>query len=153
MHTVTPYLAIKDAEEAMKFYEKALGAKIETTLKAPDGKVMHGRLSLGDSLILVMDEAPHMGLGGPHNGSTSVVMHLNVPNVDELFARVTGAGARPIMPPTDMFWGDRYCQIVDPYGHRWSIGTKIKDLTPEEIEAGAREAFAQAACGAQKVEA
>ncbi len=149
MNTISPYLAIKNAEEAMKFYEKAFGAKIETTLKAPDGKVMHGRLSLGNSVIMVMDEAPQMGLAAPDQ-NTTVVMHLNLPNVDEFFAQVTGAGAKAIMPPMDMFWGDRYCQFVDPYGHRWSVGTKVKDMTEAEIEAAAREAFAQMGECAQK---
>lgn len=150
MHTVTPYLAIQGAEEAMKFYEKAFGAQITHLLKAPDGKVMHGRLSLGDSQIMVMDEAPQMGCGGPQNGSTSVVLHLNVPDVDSFFARSVEAGMKVIMPVTDMFWGDRYGQVIDPYGHRWSMATPVKELSPAELEAAAAEAFKQmGACSQQ----
>lgn len=154
MRTVTPYLVIDGAEEAMKFYEKAFGARILTTLKAPDGKVMHGRLEIGDSFLFVMDANPQMGYPGPEDGKTTVSLHLDLPDVDAFFARAVEAGSRAIMPPTDMFWGDRYAQLVDPYGHRWSCGMPVKQLSEAELQAAAAEAFRQMSeCPGQKVEA
>jgi len=144
MHTVTPHLVCAGASDAIAFYEKAFGAKEGARLAMPDGKIMHAAVTIGDSMIMLHDEMPEHGALGPKaRGGTSVTIHLQVDNADALFERATKAGAKVIMPIADMFWGDRYGLVEDPFGHSWSIATHIKDLTPDEI----REAAKNACCG------
>lgn len=136
MHTLTPHLACAGAAEAIEFYKKAFGAVELMRLPAPDGKLMHARVRIGDSMFMLVDEVPDWGVLGPAAlKGTPVTLHLQVDDVDAWFERATAAGAKPVMPPADMFWGDRYGMVEDPCGHRWSIATHIKDLTPEEIQA------------------
>jgi len=134
--TVTPHLVIDGASDALEFYKRAFGAKENVRMPAPDGKkLMHAEMSIGDSPIMLADSFPEMGgsRSPKANGGTSVVIHLYVANVDALFQQAVAAGAKTLMPPTDMFWGDRYGQLEDPFGHRWSIATHTEDPTPEQM--------------------
>jgi PhnB protein len=133
-HTVTPYLVVRGAASAMAFYTKAFGAKEKMRMAAPDGTVMHAELRIGDSIIMLGDEMPEMGATAPPTvGGTAVQVFLYVKNVDEWFARATSAGATVTMPPTDMFWGDRYAKLIDPFGHQWSLATHVEDASPKEM--------------------
>jgi PhnB protein len=141
MHTVTPYLVCAGASDAIAFYKKAFGATELMRLPTPDGKLMHSAIRIGDSVIMLNDEFPEMGSLGPKSRQgTSVTIHLCVEDADEWFARAVKAGATVKLPLQDMFWGDRYGQIEDPFGHNWSIATHIRDLTPDEIQEAARTA-------------
>jgi PhnB protein len=150
-HTLTPYLVVRDAAKAVEFYQKAFGAKVRSVHKAPDGKVMNADLKIGDSILMFSDEFPGLpGAGSPQTlGGTSVTIHIYVKDVDALFNQALGAGAQMVMPVMDAFWGDRYGQLQDPFGHRWSIATHKEDLTPAEIERRGEAAFAEMAKKAQ----
>ncbi|RYD45007.1 MAG: VOC family protein [Verrucomicrobiaceae bacterium] len=144
MRTVTPHLVCDGAADAIEFYKKAFGATENMRLAAPDGKLMHGCISIGDSMIMLVDEMPDCGCMGPKAiGGSAVTIHLQVEDADSLYDRAVKAGATATMPLADMFWGDRYGVVTDPFGHNWSIATHIKDLTPEEIQ----EAAKTACCG------
>lgn len=141
--TVTAHLICEGASEAIAFYQKAFGAVEISRLAGPDGKIMHAELRIGDSPVMLCDDFPDYGSRGPLAlGGTAVVLHLYVPDADAAWARALEAGARPTMPLSDMFWGDRYGQVVDPFGHRWSIATHKRDLTPQQIMDGMREMMA-----------
>lgn len=136
-HAITPHLVIKGASEAIEFYKKAFGAEelYRMPFPNPDGtmKLGHAELRIGDSRLFLADEFPDHGSVGPSGGSP-VTIHLYVTDVDAAFARAVEAGATASMPPADMFWGDRYGKLVDPFGHHWSIAEHIEDLTPEQVE-------------------
>jgi PhnB protein len=138
MHSVTPHLICAGAADAIAFYEKAFGAVETVRLPGPQGKIMHAAVRIGDSTIMLTDEFPDFGSFGPKalKGS-SVVIHLYVDNADEFSARAVAAGARMTMPVSEMFWGDRYGQLEDPFGHRWSVATHVRDVSAE----GMREAM------------
>lgn len=127
-HSVVPHLVVKGGVEAMAFYAEALGARELRRMTTPDGRLMHGSIAIGDSVVMLCDEFPeHCDSKGPLAlGGTPVVLHLNVDDIDATFAQAVAAGATPTMPPADMFWGDRYGQLVDPFGHRWSMSTPSK---------------------------
>ena len=145
-HTVTPHLCIRGAADAIEFYKKAFGAEEIMRMPCPDGKsLMHAEIQIGDSRIMLADEMPGME-GGPVSPSTAkgttVSVALYVEDVDSAFKRAVDAGAKSTMPPTDMFWGDRYAKVNDPFGHDWGIATHKQDLTPDEIMKGAEAFFA-----------
>lgn len=143
-HTVTPHLVVQDIEAAIEFYKNALGAQEQYRMLTPDGQsTTHAELKLGDSFIFLGGECPNMEIQSPValNGSP-VTLHLYVDDVDAWFNRAVSAGAKVTMPVQDMFWGDRYGKIVDPFGHHWSIATQIEKLSPEEINQRAAAAFA-----------
>lgn len=144
-HTVTPHLTIKGASDAIEFYKQAFGAQEIARIHMPDGKtVAHAAIRIGDSVIFLNDEFPDFGSLSPKGfGGSAVTIHLYVPDVDNLFAQAVNAGARPTMPVEDTFWGDRYGTLEDPFGHKWSIGTRIKELSPQEIEEAARKMMAE----------
>ncbi len=146
MHTVTPHLVCKDAAKAIEFYEKAFGAETVMRLDMPGGgKLMHACLRIGDSAVMLADEFPDWNSLGPSSrGGTTVVLHVYVPDADAFFDRAIKAGAEVVMPLGDAFWGDRYGQLKDPFGHIWSVATHVKDLTPEEIAEAAKTAFVSA---------
>jgi PhnB protein len=136
MHTLTPHLVCAGASGAIDFYKKAFGAVELSRMPGPNGKLMHGAVRIGDSVMMLTDEFPDHGSFGPNalKGSP-VVLHLYVPDVDASIAQAAAAGCTVTMPVTDMFWGDRYGQVTDPYGHRWSIATHTREVTPDEMKA------------------
>ena len=137
MHSITPHLVCDGAADAIEFYKKAFNAIENGRMPTPEGKLMHAQLTIGNSAIMLVDAFPDMGCLGPKalKGSP-VTIHLYVENVDEVFNRAVAAGAKAKMPVSDMFWGDRYGQIEDPFGHVWSIATHMRDLTPEQMAEG-----------------
>jgi len=141
MHTVTPHLVCGGAATAIDFYKKAFNAIEHGRLPDSEGRLMHAQIQIGDSVVMLVDEFPSMGALGPkaRNG-TSVTLHLYVDDADAWFARAVAAGATVKMPLADMFWGDRYGILEDPFGHAWSIATHIRDLTSEQIAEAAKEA-------------
>ena len=144
-HTITPHLVVRDAARAIEFYVHAFGAAELYRNMAPDGKsIMHAELMLGDSRFLIHDEFPERDLMSPlaYTG-TAVTLHLYVDDVDSMFDRAVKAGATTLMPVQDCFWGDRYGILTDPFGHRWSIATRLKDLSPKELQKQAGEFNAQ----------
>jgi PhnB protein len=145
-HTITPSLTVRNAAEAIEFYKEALGAEELVRMSGPDGKITHAELKIGDSVIFLGDEIPNMGNKSPQTlGGSSGSLFLYVEDVDQFYERAVHTGAKPTMPPTDMFWGDRYSTFVDPYGHTWGVGTHVEDLTAEEIRERANEFYAQMA--------
>jgi len=143
-HTVTPFLTIRDAARAIEFYEKAFGAQARGVMKGPDGKVMHAELKIGDSIIMLSDEFPDFGALSPQalNGSPAG-LHIYVEDADAAFDRAVKAGAQVEMPVMEQFWGDRYGRLKDPFGHKWSIATHVKDLSMDEMKRAMDEAMAQ----------
>ncbi|OJA70935.1 glyoxalase [Burkholderia ubonensis] len=145
MRTLTPHLICAGAADAIEFYRQAFNAVERVRLPAPNGKLMHACLTIGDSTLMLVDEMPEHGALGPKAlKGTPVCLHLFVPDVDAAIAQAVAAGAKVTMSAADMFWGDRYGQVEDPFGHRWSLATHQRDLTPEQI----RDAMASApGCG------
>jgi PhnB protein len=148
-HSLTPYLSIKGADKAIEFYKKAFGAKEISRMPGPGGAVMHAELKFGDSFLMLSESCPEMGgnkdpmtLGG-----TPASVHFYVDNVDAVFNQAVAAGAKAKMPPADMFWGDRFCKLTDPFGHDWSIATHVEDVSKEEMGKRAAEAMAAMAKG------
>ena len=149
MHTVTPHLICAGASDAIEFYKKAFNATETSRLPGPDGRLMHASIRIGDSAVMLTDEMPEHGALGPKslNGS-SVTIHLYVDDADAFAAQAIQAGAKSTMQVREMFWGDRYGQIEDPFGHRWSIGTHVRDVTPAEMQ----QAMHAMSSGQQKTE-
>lgn len=134
MRSVTPHLICAGAVRAIEFYEEAFGAEEISRHAGPDGRLMHAALRIGDSVIFLTDEFPeHKQLGPAGSANPPVAIHLYVTDADGVFARAQKAGATVVMPMADMFWGDRYGVLKDPFGHRWSIATHQRDVTPEEM--------------------
>jgi PhnB protein len=151
-HTITPHLVINGASEAIEFYKRAFGAEEISRMPfpGPDGtmKLGHAELQIGDSRLYLADEFPDYCSVGPSNGSSPVTIHLYVTDADAVFNRAVEAGAKVTMPLADMFWGDRYGKLVDPFGHHWSIAEHLEDLTPEQMEERMQAAFgAKQSCG------
>jgi len=145
-HTVTPALTVRNAAEAIAFYKEALGAEERVRMSSPDGKISHAELKIGDSIIFLGDEIPNMGNKSPQTlGGSSGSLFLYVEDVDKFYQRAVKAGAKSTMPPTDMFWGDRYGTFVDPYGQSWGVATHVEDLTAEETKERAQDFYAQMA--------
>jgi PhnB protein len=145
-HTVTPYLVCRGAADAIEFYKKAFGAKEKMRMPMPDGKIGHAEIKIGDSHVMLGDEHPEMGASAPQTvGGTPVAVFLYVPNVDKIFAQAVAAGATVDMPLADMFWGDRYGKLSDPFGHKWALATHIEDLSPKQMAKRSAEAMAQTA--------
>jgi uncharacterized glyoxalase superfamily protein PhnB len=137
-HTITPQLVVIGVAAAIEWYTRALGANELLRNLGPDGvSIMHAELLLGDSRFFVVDEFPN-GTRSPRSlGGTGVTLHLYVEDVDALFARAVAAGAEVVMPVDDQFWGDRYGILADPFGHRWSVASRIEDLSPKMLQARA----------------
>lgn len=143
-HSVNPYLIVDDAAKAIEFYKKAFGAIEQFRMPAPDGKsLMHAELKIGDSIVMLADEQPNMGCKAPTSvGACTGYLFLYVNDVDAAFKKAVEAGASVVMPPADMFWGDRFGQVEDPFGHRWGLGTHKEDLAPDEIARRQQQFFA-----------
>ena len=130
--TVTPTLTIEGAAEALDWYKKAFNATEIDRAVGPDGKIMHAEIKIGSSILMVSDAM--MGSQGPKgHGGSPVGFYIYVEDCDRLFQQATAAGATVTMPMSDMFWGDRFGKITDPFGHHWGIATHTEDLTPEEM--------------------
>jgi PhnB protein len=142
--TVTPYLVVDNAKAAIEFYRRAFGAKEVMKMDGPGGKIAHAELKIGDSMIMISDEMPGSGARAPHslNGTTGSVF-LYLEDVDSTFKQAVAAGAKVDAQPADMFWGDRYGKLTDPFGHLWSLATHKEDVAPQEMERRMREAAAK----------
>lgn len=142
-HTATPYLAVDDAAEALEYYKKAFGAKERGRMEAPDGKIGHAEIQIGDSLVMLSDPFPQASTRTPKElGGTTASVFLYVENVDAFVQRAVDAGATVSMEVADQFWGDRFGTITDPFGHSWSVATHIEDVPPEEMAERAKTAMA-----------
>lgn len=134
MHSLTPHLVCAGAAEAINYYIKAFDAVELVRLPGPQGKLMHAAIRIGDSTLMLVDESPEWGMLGPKSLKGSpVTIHLYVEDVDATVARAVAAGARVTMPLADMFWGDRYARLEDPFGHHWSVATQKRHVSPEEM--------------------
>ncbi len=142
-HTITPTLTVHGAAEALEFYQHAFGCEVVAVDRTPDGtSIIHSDLRLGDSHFFVVDEFPAPGSRSPEKlGGTPVTFQIYCEDADALFQRAVSAGATIRMEPQDLFWGDRYGQVVDPFGHIWAISTRQEDLTPEEARRRAEAYF------------
>jgi uncharacterized glyoxalase superfamily protein PhnB len=140
MRSVTPHLVCAGAADAIEFYKKAFGAVEAARLPGPQGKLMHAVIRIGDSALMLVDENPEWGMLGPKalKGSP-VTIHLYVDDADAFVARAVKAGAKLTMPVDDMFWGDRYGKLEDPFGHHWSVATHVRDLSMEEMQQAMRQ--------------
>ncbi len=145
-HSLTPHLVVRNADQAIAFYQKAFGAEVLGVHHMPEGKVMHAALKIGDSIFMLNDEFPEMGALSPSStGGSGVTLHIYLENVDAAFQRATSAGASVKMPLMDQFWGDRYGVVGDPFGHQWSLATHVRDVSPQEMERAQADAMAKPA--------
>ncbi len=134
-HTITPQLAVENAAEAIEFYKKAFGAELVDHAKDPSGKkIWHASMRIGTSMLFVNDVFPDMG---GRESQSSIWLYVN--DVDAAFKQATEAGAKALIPPADMFWGDRMAHVADPFNQTWTLATHIKDMTPEEMKAAEAE--------------
>jgi len=141
-HTVTPYLTLNEATDAIEFYKDAFGAEERVRMEAPGGKIGHAELQIGDSIVMLSDAFPQSTTRPPSElGGTTAGAFLYVEDVDSVVNRAVKAGAQVTQEVEDMFWGDRFGSVKDPFGHVWSIATHVEDLTPEEIAERAKEAM------------
>jgi PhnB protein len=142
-HTLSLYLAVEDAAEAIEYYKQAFGAKERLRMEAPGGKIGHAELEIGDSLVMVSDPFPQASTRSPKElGGTSAGAFMYVEDVDAVVKKAVDAGATVTMEVADQFWGDRFGSITDPFGHLWSIATHVEDLPPEKMAERAKEAMA-----------
>ena len=143
--TLLPHIVVKGAAEAIEFYKKAFGAEEYMRFPMPDGQtLMHAEIGIEGARIMMVDEMPSMNSKAPTTlGGTAVTMHINVPDVDATFARAVEAGCTAVMAPEDMFWGDRYARVDDPYGHSWAFATHVRDVSQEEMAEAAAKMFGQ----------
>ena len=145
---VTPYLCVDGAGAAIEFYREVLGATERMRMAGPDGKLGHAELQLGDSLIMLADEYPELGVRSPRAfGGSPVTISVYVEDVDAVFDRALKAGAKALRPVEEQFYGDRTGQFEDPFGHRWTIATRVEDVPPEEMARRAAEAAGQGGAG------
>ncbi|MER5203741.1 VOC family protein [Streptomyces sp. NPDC002825] len=139
---VTPYLCVDGAAAAIDFYVSVLGATERMRMPAPDGRIGHAELELGNSLIMLADEFPEMNFRSPKAvGGTPITLHVYVEDVDAVFAEAVSRGAKELSAVKNEFYGDRTGQLEDPFGHRWNLSTHVEDVPPEELEKRAEEAM------------
>lgn len=147
-NSVSVYLVVPDSVEALAFYEKAFGTRTQSRMASPDNKTVHAEMKLGNSTIMLADENPRFGLKSPQSiGCCTASLHVYVEDVDAVFAQATAAGCQVMMPPSDMFWGDRLCRVSDPYGHQWGIATHKEDVSEEDQKQRLAAMMAQMAAG------
>jgi PhnB protein len=144
-HTITPSLTCRDAAKAIDFYKKAFGAQELMRMPSPDGKISHAEIKIGDSVVFINDEFPGRTAAPAPTATPSSSLFLYVEDVDTVFNQAVSAGAKSTMPLQDMFWGDRFGNVLDPFGHQWGLATHIEDVAPEEIGRRAQAFFAKAA--------
>jgi len=141
VHAVTPHLTCAGAADAIEFYKKAFNAVEIKRMPGPQGKLMHALIRIGDSAVMLADEFPDWGAFGPKSlKGSSVTIHLYVEDVDSFVAHAAAVGAKITMPVQDMFWGDRYGKLEDPFGHHWSVATHVRDVSPEDMQQAAQKA-------------
>jgi PhnB protein len=135
-HTVTAYLTLDNCAGAIDFYKKAFGAQEIMRMDGPPGKIAHAEIKIGDSVIMLADEMPGSAARAPKSvGATTAGIFLYVKDIDSSYKQATEAGAKADMPPTDMFWGDRFGRLTDPFGHSWAMATHKEDVAPQEMQA------------------
>jgi len=145
-HTVTPYLIVKNAVKAIDFYRRAFDAQELMRFDQPDGKIGHAEIKIGDSPVMLADEFPDMGFRSPETlGGAGVSMMVYVENVDRVYSQAISAGAKPLKPLQDQFWGDRTGTVTDPFGHVWTVATHKEDVNPKEIKRRFEELMKQEA--------
>ena len=145
-HSVTPYLVMKGATAAIEYYKEVFGAEETVRMDGPGGTIGHAELKIGDSIVMLADEAPDMGHRGPKAiGGTPVSLVLYVEGVDAVFKRALDAGAKQVRPLENQFYGDRMGTLEDPFGHLWSVATHIEDVSPEEMGRRMQEMMKQKA--------
>jgi len=133
-HSVTPYLFARGAASAIEFYKNVFGAKEVLRMPGPGGRIMHAELRIGDSLVMLADENPQMGVPSPQTiGGTATSLHIYVEDVDTVVEKAVNAGAQLVRPVKDQFYGDRSGTLIDPFGHMWSVATHIEDVSAEEL--------------------
>ncbi|MFO0837989.1 MAG: VOC family protein [Phycisphaerae bacterium] len=132
-HTVTPSLIVKDPDAALAFYRKAFGAEEVVCMRSSSGAVMHAEFKIGDSPVMLGGEWPDHGMKAPLAGHNSGGLHIYVRDVDRAFEQAVAAGGAVVMPPSNMFWGDRYAKIKDPFGHIWGLATRVEEVPPDEM--------------------
>ena len=143
-NTLSAHIIVSDGIKAIEFYKQALGAQETMRMMSPDGKsLMHAQLKIGNSVLMLAGEFPPNCLSPKSRGGSSVYLHIYTENADAAFDRAVKAGCKINMPMSDTFWGDRYGQVEDPFGHQWSIATHKHDYTPEQIAANAKEFMAK----------
>ena len=151
-HTVTPSLACKNAAAAIEVYKKAFGAVERMRMPSPDGRIMHAEIQIGDSILFLGDEFPGRTAAPRPGALQSQQIYLYIDNVDATYKNAVAAGCKEGMPPTDMFWGDRMANVIDPEGHNWNLATHPEDGAPAEMARRGKEWMAQMAA-AQKAQA
>jgi PhnB protein len=149
MHTITAHVVVRDAARAVEWYTNVLGAEELLRIPTPDGRLMSVELRFGDSTVMLADEFPEMGIVSPQTlGGTYMALHLMVDDVDKVWQRALDAGAEVFHPLQDSFWGERAGQVIDPFGHRWSLAQHLHDVSPAELVRRGQEMFATASEGA-----
>lgn len=149
-HTVTPYLSIKGAAEAIEFYKRAFGAVELFRMETPTGEIGHAEIKIGDTSIMLADECDEIAFRSPHTlGGSSIGLHVYLKDVDDKFVQAVNAGAKVIKPVQNQFYGDRSGTLEDPFGHRWFISTHVEDVSPEEITRRAEAMFKEQAESAE----
>jgi PhnB protein len=138
-----PSLTVDGAKDAIEYYKRVFGAReFSKPMIGPNGKVMHAELALGDFIFFVNDEFPEMGAVSPNKlGGTAVTLQIYVTDADKTYGEAVAAGAKSLMEPADMFWGDRYSMIIDPWGHRWGVGTPKEQVSPDEMDRRMKQAI------------
>jgi PhnB protein len=143
---ISPYLTVDDGKRAIEFYKQAFGATERGRMTAPDGRIAHAELQIGDAVLMLCDSFPQFVTQTPTEvGGTTVGIFLYVEDVDAVVQQAAAAGATVTREPEDQFWGDRLGLLTDPYGHVWHVATRVEELAPEEIAARSREVFASMA--------
>lgn len=138
-HSLTPGLTCKNAAQAIELYKKAFGATEHSRMAGPDGRIMHAELQVGDSMLFLADEFPGMSAAPAQGALPSQSLYLYVKDVDTTYQQAVAAGCQGAMPVQDMFWGDRFGKVVDPFGHHWNLATHVEDVEPAEMERRAKE--------------
>jgi PhnB protein len=142
-NTINPYIAVEDATKAIEFYKRAFGATERSKMEGPPGKIAHAELAIGDSVIMLSDPFPQSKVKPPKEiGGTTVSLMVYVEDVDEVVQQAVDAGATITMPVENQFWGDRFGQVEDPFGHNWQIATHVEDVAPDEMAKRAEQAMA-----------
>ncbi len=144
-HALTPGLTCKNAAQAIELYKKVFGAIERSRMAGPDGKIIHAEIQIGDSMMFLADEFPGMSAAPATGTLPSQSVYLYVENVDAVFNQAVAEGCQAAMPLADMFWGDRFGKVIDPFGHHWNLATHVEDVAPAEMERRSREWMAQMA--------